>query len=43
MRRCALRLVVMQVFRFRVNDSGTNGTRGDGDDRIFAVEGIYIP
>lgn len=34
---------VMQVFRFRVNDSGTNGTRGDTDDRIFAVQGIYIP
>jgi hypothetical protein len=33
----------IQVFRFRVNDSGTNGTRGDADDRIFAVQGIYIP
>jgi hypothetical protein len=33
---------VVQVFRFRVNDSGTNGTRGDADDRIFAVQGIYI-
>jgi Tol biopolymer transport system component len=33
---------VMQVFRYRVNDSGTNGTRGDTDDRTFAVQGIYI-
>jgi Tol biopolymer transport system component len=33
----------MQVFRFRVNDAGTNGTRGDADDRTFAVQGIYIP
>ena len=30
---------VMQVFRFRVNDSGTNGTRGDADDGIFASVG----
>jgi hypothetical protein len=33
---------VVQVFRYRVNDSGTNGTRGDADDRTFAVQGIYI-
>jgi hypothetical protein len=34
---------VIQVFRFRVNDSGVNGTRGDADDRTFATQGIYIP
>jgi len=33
----------MQVFRFRVNDSGANGVRGDSDDRTFATQGIYIP
>jgi hypothetical protein len=33
----------LQVFRVRVNDSGTNGVRGDGDDRVFAQQGIYIP
>jgi hypothetical protein len=34
---------VIQVFRYRVNDSGANGTRGDADDRTFATQGIYIP
>ena len=34
---------VLQVFRFRVNDSGANGVRGDSDDRTFATQGIYIP
>jgi hypothetical protein len=34
---------VLQVFRARVNDSGPNGTRGDGDDRTFATQGIAIP
>jgi hypothetical protein len=34
---------VLQVFRYRVNDSGANGTRGDSDDRTFATQGIYIP
>jgi hypothetical protein len=34
---------VLQVFRFRVNDSGTNGIRSDSDDRTFATQGIYIP
>ena len=34
---------VVQVFRFRVNDSGANQARGDSDDRIFAVQGIYVP
>jgi hypothetical protein len=32
----------VQLFRLRLNDSGTNGTRGDADDRIFEQEGIYI-
>jgi hypothetical protein len=34
---------VLQVFRLRLNDSGPNGVRGDGDDRIFASGGVYIP
>jgi hypothetical protein len=34
---------VLQVFRLRLNDSGSNGIRGDSDDRLFATEGIYIP
>ena len=38
-----LKSMVLQTFRVRVNDSGTNGTRGDSDDRIFAVQGIYVP
>lgn len=33
---------VIQVFRLRVNDSGTNGTQGDSDDRTFGTQGIYI-
>jgi len=33
----------VQAFRVRLNDSGTNGTRGDADDRIFEQQGIYIP
>jgi hypothetical protein len=32
-----------QVFRVRLNDSGSNGVRGDGDDRIVEQQGIYIP
>jgi TolB protein len=34
---------VLQVFRLRLNDSGPNGTRGDGDDRLFASEGVFVP
>jgi photosystem II stability/assembly factor-like uncharacterized protein len=33
---------VLQTFRIRLRDSGTNGTRGDADDRGFAMQGIYI-
>lgn len=35
--------MMLQVFRVRLNDSGANATRGDGDDRVFAQQGIYIP
>jgi hypothetical protein len=34
---------VLQSFRLRVNDSGPNATRGDGDDRIFSTQGIFTP
>jgi hypothetical protein len=34
---------VLQVFRLRLNDSGANGVRGDGDDRLFATEGVFVP
>jgi Tol biopolymer transport system component len=34
---------VVQVFRVRVNDPGANGIRGDSDDRIFMMQGVFIP
>jgi len=34
---------VAQVFRVRLNDSGPNGTRGDGDDQLFAQQGFFVP
>jgi hypothetical protein len=34
---------VLQAFRVRVNDSGPNGVRADGDDRLFEQEGAFIP
>jgi hypothetical protein len=34
---------VLQVFRLRLNDSGPNGVRGDGDDKLFASEGVFVP
>jgi hypothetical protein len=37
------RQTVVQAFRVRIDDAGTNGTTGDSDDRIFATQGIYIP
>jgi hypothetical protein len=30
-------------FRVRVNDAGVNAVRGDADDRLFLMQGIYIP
>jgi uncharacterized repeat protein (TIGR01451 family) len=33
----------VQVFRVRIDDAGVNGIRGDSDDRIFAMQGLYIP
>jgi hypothetical protein len=37
------RSATIQLFRVRLNDSGANAVRGDGDDRNFAMQGIYIP
>jgi hypothetical protein len=34
---------VLQIFRVRVNDAGTNGVAGDTDDTLFAQQGVYIP
>jgi hypothetical protein len=34
---------VLQVFRFRLRDSGANGIRNDGDDKGFAMQGYYVP
>jgi hypothetical protein len=34
---------VIQAFRLRVNDAGPNGVVGDGDDALFAQQGVYIP
>jgi hypothetical protein len=33
----------LQVFRMRVNDAGANGVSGDGDDKLFQQQGIFIP
>jgi hypothetical protein len=35
--------MVLQTFRIRVDDAGQNAITGDGDDRNFAMQGIYIP
>ncbi|MGH3368690.1 MAG: hypothetical protein ACRDPR_01690, partial [Nocardioidaceae bacterium] len=35
--------MVVSVFRVKLNDSGPNASRGDGDDRLFQQQGIYIP
>jgi hypothetical protein len=35
--------MVIQVFRVRVNDSGADNIRGNGDDRLFAQQGFYVP
>lgn len=34
---------ILQAFRIRVNDSGANGVRGDGDDDLFEQQGVFIP
>lgn len=34
---------VMAAWKLWLYDSGTNGSRGDGDDKQFAQAGIYIP
>ena len=33
----------IQVFGVRLLDSGSNGVRGDSDDKLFAFQGIYVP
>ena len=33
----------LMAFRFRVNDSGADNIRGNGDDKNFAMQGIYVP
>jgi Tol biopolymer transport system component len=37
------RRMVLQLMRVRLNDSGPNGVRGDGDDKNFAQQGFYVP
>jgi Tol biopolymer transport system component len=37
------RRMVLQLLRVRLNDSGANGVRGDGDDRNFAQQGFFVP
>jgi hypothetical protein len=37
------RRMTIQVFRTRLIDSGPNGIRDDGDDTLFAQQGVYIP
>ena len=34
---------VIQTFRLRIRDAGTNGVPGDTDDRDAFMQGIYIP
>jgi Tol biopolymer transport system component/agmatine/peptidylarginine deiminase len=34
--------MVIQLFRVRLTDSGTNAIRGDADDRGFAMQGYYV-
>jgi hypothetical protein len=35
--------MVVQNFRVHAADSGPDGVRGNGDDRSFAMQGIYVP
>jgi hypothetical protein len=37
------RNAVTSLFRVRLRDSGSNGIRGDADDREFATQGLYTP
>jgi hypothetical protein len=39
----ANRGMVVQNFRLRAADSGPDGVRANGDDRNFAMQGIYVP
>ena len=34
------RSTVMQSFRVRLNDSGPDNVRGNGDDKLFEQQGI---
>jgi len=33
----------LMAIRFRVNESGADNIRGNGDDKNFAMQGIYVP
>src|SRR5205823_5826949 len=35
--------MVLQAFRVRLNDSGVDGIRNNGDDKAFAMQGVYVP
>ena len=37
------RSMLMQAFRVRLNDSGPDNVRGNGDDRLFEQQGIFEP
>ena len=37
------RQMILQLFRVRLRDAGSNGVPGDSDDRDFAMQGIYVP
>ena len=37
------RSTIMQSFRVRLNDSGPDNVRGNGDDRLFEQQGIFAP
>jgi hypothetical protein len=39
----ANKFMIAQVFRLRLNDSGQNGVRGDGDDTLLAQQGVFAP
>jgi hypothetical protein len=34
---------VVSVYRVRLNDSGADGIRGNGDDQNFAQQGLFKP
>jgi serine protease AprX len=34
--------MVVQAFRVRMDDAGANAVRGDGDDHVFAQQGLFV-